>query len=506
MFKEIHTVDKQLRKILQSGNYHDDIVQVVNSYRNITHIIKQTIEISNRIYPEIKEKAITVFNTQSSMFGKAIQVGKLLITMLRNHDNNSDIVNIMNTIQDFLLQYTDLMSNVYDSNMQLVRIQVNPSLFVMDDSTKRFMETVYKRFNDNPNIATLNESSNTSNITTLSSKGVDVMNQVIRKLTPFIDKMTRAMTSIDVKSTRLFRQFDIDGLIKKYDNVGGTVMESSSNDYPQVITMRRLSDNAISNIKDSVYATEITSIIEEYVAIADIMGRSESLRNEVSDEITSEVVDIFKEQERSLNAIIDLGEVITSIVKLAKEHTKTTSTIMDSFIKSISLLIPESVEIVEGIYHVNKVLADTSKKSTISNKVTENSIQTLVDWATKLQSFSNKTIAILQTKNRKLRNGMTKIKDKISNIDVITEQTIKKEQLSNPSHVCVVYPDVAIFGVGKDANEAWLDAEKWADTTQVDWKSHMQLRKCTTAVYDYVKSNGTPNDWEVINNTITLVS
>lgn len=520
MYNKVHRTEKNIRKILQDDTaYKQEFVEAAQLYRDVSYTVSRAEEVRRKIYPEIKNKFDEIFNDQDKILTRVVQIGNLLITLSKDSvttSENVEVQNILTQLKSFLPEYAELIDKVFQRNMEMARIQVNPSLYVLDKNTSNkdvlsnFMESKFSKFRKQPNLVTLNESHKLFSYDELKAKGVDIMKQVVTKLTPLMNKMSRAIRSIVNKSEELVSKYNIDVAINKFTNSTDVVQETkevadNNVENPHIKTIKRLSTKATASIDpESVLATELKGLIEEYDAVGDIANRAMELKKQVSDEIKDEVLDLFTEQERSLNSVIDLGEVIVAVTGSNYTRAGRAETVMKNFIEELKTLLPEVETTIEAIYRMNKSLTEVPRKSTIKSKVTEDIIQRTVDFIERIQRFITKSKGILQSKNRVMRNSIKQLKDKLNNMDVVVEQLIKEEQINNPSHYCVLYPDIAIFGVGKSEEDAWKDAEKWADTTQPDWKKHMQVKPCTSDVYDSVKANGSPDKWNIVNKTVTL--
>lgn len=502
MFREIHKKEKTIRKMLQTGDYEKNFVEAANLYRNVSYIIHQSNQIRDKIYPDIREKFEEVFNEEDKLHSRALQIGDVLINLGKDSTRTKEVVDseaILTALKGFLPEYAELIDQTYENNLQLARIQTNPSLYVLSKEhsdpklLKRF-EEAYDKFNKNPSVATLNESKGFS-FDEFKQKGKDVIDSALRKLQPFFQKMLRTNKKLANKSEELYNKY-LSGL-QLSDTVVSEATTDDSPEHPHVSKIKRLSNKSIATVDEgSEFAKEIKGLATSYENLGKIIKRAEELKKEISSDMFDETNELFDEQERAYNSVIDLGEVLVAIGR-ETSRAGSKAKVMKSFIEELKGLIPEHEELIEDIYIMNKNIEEVDSKSRVSSKnLTEDTIEKMAKWVESIQRFVKKGINIIRGKTRRLSKKTRELKDNLKDVDGLVKESIFQEEVQNPTHYCVYQPGMAIFGVGKTEKDAWNDAEEWADTTEKDWKKSFKIAPCTTELYKLVKEKGTPDSWE----------
>lgn len=505
MYREIHKLEKTIRKILDNGTeLQEDFVQAANLYRDAAYIVNRSKQIRDSIFPDIKEKFEQVFEEEDKIHTRALQVGEALVSIGKDSERATTDIDpdaLLTALKNFLPEYVDIIEKAYENNMQLARISTKPTLYVLDkehsspEVMKQFTEA-FKNFQKSPSVATLNEARGFS-WAEMKAKGSDVINTALRKLEPFFNKMLRTNKALSKKADNLYNS-----TIAQFMTT--TVTEATTDDspeHPHVSRIKRLSNKAIATVDESSdFGKEIVQLAKDYEGLNSIIKRAEDLKSDIASDLKGEMVELFDEQERAYNSVIDLGNVIVALTKEGGTRSGAVDKVLAGFITELKSLIPEHEELIENIYEMNKVVNKVSVKPRITTKgITEGAIDKMAKWVEAIQRFVTKMVSRLKPKTRKLSQKIRNISDRIAKIDSMVTETVFKEDIANPTHFCVYQPGMAIFGVGKTKKEAWDDAKEWADNTGKDWKKSFKVAPCTKDLYDYVKDKGTPDTWDETN-------
>jgi len=266
--------------------------------------------------------------------------------------------------------------------------------------------------------------------------------------------------------------------------------------------LEKLQSRLYSCMEEGTEIKELSEVINEYTVALNMAITAVDVKNYSTDVIKDEAVNLFDVQDSIMYKFLEVGEFI-AIVCEDPDAVKSESALYN-FIDVLSKTIPEYVRVIENMMKVNHDINNVdikaeSKSKNIDDTLVE-SIEKMTEAYDKLSKYINSLTRVFSKFIPKLSKNNEKLKSYLNALyeSIITEQTIKGD------HYCIVQPKFAIFGVGRTEAEAWTDAEEWADTTDENWKNSFEAKPCTKAVYDYVNSNGTPDDWEENNGVIAL--
>ena len=254
-------------------------------------------------------------------------------------------------------------------------------------------------------------------------------------------------------------------------------------------------------LQEGVDHERLKDLLEEYIAASDIAATATDLKKEISPSIKDEVINLFDVEDSILNKFIEVGDYVVVVCRDSERVSNKKA--LEGFVDELSKAVPDYVDVIENIMKTNKDVSTVDVKPRTSVKqIDELIVESLSDQFEKVTSYIKGLTRVFSKFLPKLSRHNENLRGKINNLfeEIIISENIKGD------HYCVVQPNFAIFGVGKTENEAWNDAEEWADTTDENWKNSFEVKPCTSNVFNYVKKNGTPDDWEEYEGTIVLPS
>jgi len=247
-------------------------------------------------------------------------------------------------------------------------------------------------------------------------------------------------------------------------------------------------------MNEGVENEHLQELLNEYIVANDIAQTATSVKSEMSQTIKEEATNLFDVQESILHKFLEVGDYVVAVC--AEGERTNNKKALEGFIKELSETVPEYVDIIENIMKVNTDISKVDVKPRTSVKNVDESlvesIEQMAEAFDKVSKYVNSLTRVFSKYLPKVSKHNEKLKGYVNNLyeEIIVEESVKGD------HYCIIQPKFAIFGVGRTEDEAWKDAEEWADTTDENWKNSFEVKPCTKAVYDYVNSNGTPDEWE----------
>lgn len=243
---------------------------------------------------------------------------------------------------------------------------------------------------------------------------------------------------------------------------------------------------------------ETIDLIDETKEVISYLEKSYSVRNDLGDEIYEECQKLFDTFDEIIAYFIEFGEYLVnvcdsfgndSIQKKKGEFIERYKTCNAQYEKIASSIYDFTNEIskfhLDFDANVDEMSSELIEEKTQEYDEVKNHIE-------KINNVFEKYIDIVVECNEAIK----KIDKEISEI-MLTEE-VKGE------YWCVYQPGAAIFGVGKTEQEAWKDAEEWADdVSDKNWKQSFDIKPCTEELYNYVNQHGTPDTWGETNGILT---
>jgi len=509
MFSTIKQTEKNVIKTLEDNQHRKNLEELVNMYRSVSSLLYSTEELKDKIYPEIKKEFDEVFEVQDKMVTRVIQVGQLISTISKESERTSTSVDIDKMISDLKIALPEMDKNIevaYEMALKLSRIQVSPSLYVLNkeksdpELVKLFTESSLASFIKNPSIANLNESDN--DIKKLKSLYEGSFDTIIKKITPFMDKVYKVFKSTVKKNDEVFDKY-----VAPYIKNEIVLSEEDSGDEasPYVLQIKRNAKKAIAELDMThPYSTELEDAFNSYSDLADIINRATTLKKELSDDIKAEMDELFKLEEREYNNVVDLGEIIVAYSTISS-RAASKDALAKMFVKLLNEAIPEHATIIEDIYKANvesqKFIAKSSIK--VSKNNLEESIDMLRNIYSTIQSFVMKVMNSVLPRVKKVESLHATLK-KINGKLNIQEQVITEDEDNNCCY-CVYQPNVAVFGVSDTEEKAYESANQWIDGSDIVTKEKLKVAKCSKEVVDYYNLNGTPEQFKVEDGILKIV-
>lgn len=170
-------------------------------------------------------------------------------------------------------------------------------------------------------------------------------------------------------------------------------------------------------------------------------------------------------------------------------------------------------DIQSKLYEANEFFAETlntiipmvafvkkqDKKLTRDVSINESELQDIASTYSKVRDLSEATCKIIDAGT----SGVTKIMESIQvRSEEVEESLIKESIVGKPAGYAVYMDGTAIYGVGATEDEAWEDAEEWADTSSPSWKESFAIAPCSEELLNQVKQFGTPDTWGQVDGVL----
>ena len=275
------------------------------------------------------------------------------------------------------------------------------------------------------------------------------------------------------------------------------------NERSNLIELLKEKKNEVSAcMNEGVENEQLQELLNEYVVATDIAQTATRVKSEMSHAIKEDATNLFDVQDAILHKFLEVGDYIVAVC--AKGERTNNKKALEDFIKELSETVPEYLDIIENIMKVNTDISKVDVKPRTSVKNADESLVESIEYMAEAFEKVSKYINSLTRVFSKYLPRVSKHNDKLKGYaNSLYEELIVEESVKG-DHYCIIQPKFAIFGVGRTEDEAWNDAEEWADTTDENWKNSFEVKPCTKSVYDYVNSNGTPDDWEEKDGVIAM--
>lgn len=509
MFNDIKKTERNITKTLTTGAEKYKLEGLADMYRQVSSLLYKTEELKDKVYPEIKKEFDEIFQEQDRMVTRVLQIGDLIATISKDSVRNSESVNMDQMIADLktaLPEYEQLIQQTYDATLQLTRIQVSPSLYVLNKDTadperlKKFTEGKLAKFLKSPSLELLVESK--AEMRAVRKHLREGLGEIIARLKPFMDKLYRTIRSIGKKSDDIFDKYVAPYIATKEP----VLLEEEGVESPYVTQIKRLSKKATAQLDTGAeYVGALKTQLEAYSDLVDIINRAEEMKKEISNELKEEMSNLFETEERIYNNVIDLGSNIVAFTSINETRAGAEKTVAKKFIELLSEAIPEMTTMIEDIYKAHVTTSEYTAKSSIkvSKENISESIETLRGIYTKLQSFAFKIVNALLPRLKKVEKINDQLSSIVGELSVVTESV--DEVSEDDCCFCVYQPNVAVFGAGATEDEAFEQAKQWVDSNSEDWKGNFQVAKCSSEVVDYYNVNGTPDSFVVEDGVLRIV-
>ncbi|ASV44198.1 hypothetical protein PBI_SCTP2_183 [Salicola phage SCTP-2] len=199
----------------------------------------------------------------------------------------------------------------------------------------------------------------------------------------------------------------------------------------------------------------------------------------------------FEMSEFLLNLCESIKEENEKIEKKKTQFCDSYSRCIDVFITGLGYCYDFLTEICNSLIESDEMSIEDINEDSIDEKAKEYE---------SIESYISQLVSVLEKFNKPLE----KCKDIIRKIDKQIGEIMLTEQNIKGKYWCVYQPGAAIFGIGKTENEAWKDAEEWADdVSDKNWKQSFEIMPCTEELYNYVANHGTPDYWGEIDGVLT---
>lgn len=252
-------------------------------------------------------------------------------------------------------------------------------------------------------------------------------------------------------------------------------------------------------LEKGVTSEQLHVLLEEYVAACDIASTALSIRREISDSIKDEVTNLFDVEDAIFDKFLEAGEFILVVCREGGRVSDTKT--LGQFTKELSEALPVYIDAVENIMNTNQDISRIDiKPNTTVNSIEESIVESLSSLIEKVSKYVKGLTRIFSKYIPKLYRHNQSLR---ASIDILFEETIMNENIKG-DHYCIIQPNFAIFGVGRTEEDAWNDAEEWADTTDENWKQSFEAKPCTLNVFNYVNKHGTPDEWEVSDGVVVM--
>ena len=294
-------------------------------------------------------------------------------------------------------------------------------------------------------------------------------------------------------------------LWKKHKNKNESRVHTmeDQNERSNLIEVLKEKKNEVSAcMNEGVENEHLQELLNEYIVANDIAQTATSVKSEMSQTIKEEATNLFDVQDSILHKFVEVGDYVVAVC--AEGERTNNKKALEGFIKELSETVPEYVDIIENIMKVNTDISKVDVKPRTSVKGVDESLVESIEYITeafeKVSKYFNSLTRVFSKYLPRVSKHNEKLKGYVNNLyeEIIVEDSVKGD------HYAIVQPNFAIFGVGRTEDEAWKDAEEWADTTDENWKNSFEVKSSTKSVYDYVNSNGTPDDWVEKNGVIAM--
>ena len=294
-------------------------------------------------------------------------------------------------------------------------------------------------------------------------------------------------------------------LWKKHKNKNESRVHTmeDQNERSNLIDVLKEKKNEVSAcMNEGVENEQLQELLNEYIVATDIAQTATSVKSEMSHTIKEEATNLFDVQDSILHKFLEVGDYVVAVC--AEGERTNNKKALEGFIKELSETVPEYVDIIENIMKVNTDISKVDVKPRTSVKSVDESLVESIEYMAEAFEKVSKYVNSLTRVFSKYLPRVSKHNDKLKGyVNSLYEELIVEESVKG-DHYCIIQPKFAIFGVGRTEDEAWKDAEEWADTTDENWKNSFEVKPCTKSVYDYVNSNGTPDDWEEKDGVIAM--
>ena len=279
-------------------------------------------------------------------------------------------------------------------------------------------------------------------------------------------------------------------------------MEEQHERLSLIETLKEKKNQVSACISEGVDNEQLEDLLNEYVVANDIAQVATGVQSEMSETLKEEATNLFDVQDAIINKFVEVGDYAVAVCSEGDRSNNKKA--LEGFVKELSETLPNYVSVIENIMKVNTDITkvDVKPRSGVKD-IDEGLLESIVEMTEafeKVSKYVNSLTKVFSKYLPKMSGHNEKLKGYVNSLyeEIIVEDAIKGD------HYCIIQPKFAIFGVGRTEDEAWGDAEEWADTTDENWKNSFELKPCTKKVYDYVNANGTPDDWEEKDGVIAL--
>lgn len=480
--------ESEIKKIITDSDLSSDFHDTVELYYNVSDIAKRAERMKKDIDPQIVKTVKSYFTHADDTITKALTVGELLARVGKDSQRtttNYDVDNILSEMKKAMPKLEDLIDDIYNKHSELAKTPVSPRLYVFkhDEETKfkNIISGNMTEANDNiiKKILKLFSKNLSSHLQRFIGEKETIVDDIIGSLSPMTETVKVSNSNI----------------IKLKEKI-----MSENNSRSSLLTNIKEKKNEISAcLSEGVVNTELSELMTEYIAISDIASTASNMKKEISPLIKDEVTNLFDVEDAILNKFIEVGDYVVVVCKDHERINKNKA--LQGFVEELSKAVPEYADVIENIMKTNQDITKVDVKPRLGVKtVDESVVEALSSTFEKITKYVSNLTRVFSKYLPRLSSHNDILKSKLN---MLYESVIVTENIVG-DHFCVIQPNFAIFGVGKTENDAWIDAEEWADTTDENWKQSFEMKPCSQKLYKYVDANGTPDDWEEYEGVIVL--
>ena len=248
-------------------------------------------------------------------------------------------------------------------------------------------------------------------------------------------------------------------------------------------------------LEESPHKDELKDICEEFCSLKEIIESCVSVIKDYDEDVSEVCEEFLEEKEKLFQNYIEFGKKLIFICKQEE--------ISDDSIEKFKECAEDCIEKIgsslEQMNDFTTLFSNYKMDVVVGEEITEELVKETSEKYEKVEAIKEKATELFSSINDYIVECLVKLQKLCDEFfDYVTiNESVKGE------YWCVYQPHAAIFGVGKTEEEAWSDAEQWADTeSDPNWKNSFEIKPCSEKLYNYTSEHGTPDDWVEVEGVI----